>query len=87
MVKHFEHIINRLIKLYLSPIKYARHIGVKVGYNTLIADKGHWPSEAYLISIGNNCAITEGVKIHTHGGGGDYYGPLFPILIPSAKCR
>lgn len=86
MVKHFEHIINRLIKLYLSPIKYARHIGVKVGYNTLIADKGHWPSEAYLISIGNNCAITEGVKIHTHGGG-DYYGPLFPILIPSAKCR
>lgn len=69
MIQRIKHIINRLIKLYLSPIKYARHIGVKVGNNTLIADKGHWPSEAYFISIGDNCAITEGVKIHTHGGG------------------
>lgn len=69
MVKHFEHIINRLIKMYLSPIKYARHIGVKVGNNTLIADKRHWPSEAYLVSVGSNSQITEGVKIHTHGGG------------------
>lgn len=69
MIQRIELFINQLIKLFLSPIKYARHLGVKVGNNTLIADKRHWPSEAYLISIGNNCAITEGVTIYTHGGG------------------
>ena len=69
MIQRIKYIINLLIKLFLSPIKYARHIGVKVGNNTLIADKRHWPSDAYLISIGNNCAITKGVTIYTHGGG------------------
>lgn len=68
MCKRIEYLSNQLIKLFLSPIKYARHLGVKVGNNTLIADKRHWPSEAYLISIGDNCAITEGVTIYTHGG-------------------
>lgn len=33
-----------------------------------IADKDHWPSEPYLITIGSNCALTKGVKIFTHGG-------------------
>lgn len=69
MSKRIKYIVNQLIKHYLSPVKYARHLGVKVGNNTLIADKRHWSSEAYLISIGSNCQITEGVKIHTHGGG------------------
>ena len=27
-----------------------------------------WPSEPYLITIGNNVQITRGVAIHTHGG-------------------
>ena len=72
MSKRIKYIVNQLIKHYLSPVKYARHLGVKVGNNTLIADKRHWSSEAYLISIGSNCQITEGVKIHTHGGGGVY---------------
>ena len=45
-------------------------MGVKIGNNCLIADKRHWPAEAFLISIGNDCAITEGVKLYTHGGGG-----------------
>ena len=53
----------------MSPIQYARHHGVTIGGNTFIADKRHWPGEAYLITIGNDCAITEGVKFHTHGGG------------------
>lgn len=61
-------IIERLRKEFMSPIRYARYVGVKVGNNTLIADKHHWPNEAYLVSVGDNCQITEGVKIFTHGG-------------------
>lgn len=63
-----KNVLQKIIRLYLSPIKYARYVGVKVGNNTLIADKHHWPNEAYLVSVGDNCQITEGVKIFTHGG-------------------
>lgn len=51
-----------------SPLKYARHIGVNIGKNNLIR-KNHWSSEPYLITVGENCQITHGVLIHTHGGG------------------
>lgn len=33
-----------------------------------ISGRDHWSSEPYLITIGNHCAITVGVKILTHGG-------------------
>jgi len=56
-------------KLYYSPSGYAKHIGVKIGVNNFLASKGGWGTEPYLISIGNNCQITTGVKFFTHGGG------------------
>lgn len=68
-------------KYFRSPIAYARHIGVKIGSNVLIATRD-WPSEPYLIEIGNNCQITSGVKFHTHGGGNVVrrYHPNFDIF-------
>lgn len=47
--------------------KYARHIGVTIGDNCLIATR-RWSSEPYLITIGNHVQVTEGVWFHTHGG-------------------
>lgn len=52
-----------------SPEKYARLIGVKIGENCLIYRSIEWPSEPYLIFIGDNVQLTRGVAIHTHGGG------------------
>lgn len=52
----------------MSNEQYAKFIGVKIGGGNFIADKDHWPSEAYLITVGSNCMITAGVKIFTHGG-------------------
>lgn len=53
----------------ISPIKYARKIGVHVGSNCLIYRSVEWPTEPYLVTIGNNVQLTRGVAIHTHGGG------------------
>lgn len=50
-----------------SPESYARHLGVNIGENCLI-DTRRWPSEPYLITIGNNVQITDRVAFHTHGG-------------------
>ncbi len=49
-------------------VKYARYIGVTVGENTYINPSVKFPSETYLVSIGNNVALTTGVCIYTHGG-------------------
>ena len=61
-------IISSLYWRYIkSPEAYARHLGVKIGKDCFI-DTRHWGNEPYLISIGNNVAVTDGVRIHTHGG-------------------
>lgn len=62
-------IIENLKKEIMSPIQYARYIGVTIGQNCHISDKRHWSSEPYLVTIGDDCDITEGVVFHTHGGG------------------
>lgn len=67
-MKKIYHLIRRLYWRYLkSPESYARHIGVTIGSNCLINTR-NWSSEPYLIKIGNNVQITDGVYIHTHGG-------------------
>lgn len=63
----FKRTQNYLAKLFLSPTKYARYIGVNIGENNLIK-KSHWSSEPYLITVGSNCQLTS-CKIYTHGGG------------------
>ena len=64
-----SNILRKIIKKILSPEKYAKSIGVNLGKNNFIPDKDCWSSEPYLITIGNNCQITSGVRIFTHGGG------------------
>ena len=53
-------------RIFSSPTKYARYLGVTIGSNNLIG-KHHWSSEPYLITIGNYCQLTN-CKIFTHGG-------------------
>lgn len=67
-MKIISNIIKRIVKFFMSPEKYAKFIGVNIGTNNFIPDKDCWSSEPYLITIGNNCAITNGVRIFTHGG-------------------
>lgn len=64
-----KRILAFLKKYSKSPLEYARTIGVTVGHGTRISDYSHWPSEPYLIFIGDNCAVTNEVKFYTHGGG------------------
>lgn len=64
-------LIKRLINFYYKHIKspkdYAKYRGISFGENCFIATT-NWPSEPYLIKIGNNATITAGVYFHTHGG-------------------
>ena len=65
--------INKLIrKLYqhFCPIvQQAKKAGVLIGENNEIQSRFWERAEPYLITIGDNCQITVGVKMFTHGGG------------------
>lgn len=64
----------------IHPYDYAKKIGVNIGDDCFVPDKGCWSSEPYLITVGNHCQITSGVRIFTHGGG-KLPENLFPILM------
>lgn len=61
-------IIRTIIDRIKHPQAYARSLGVKIGKNCLI-DTRNWPSEGYLVTVGNNVQITRCVSIYCHGGG------------------
>lgn len=47
--------------------KQARHQGVKIGKHCLINTR-HWPSEGYLVEIGDYVRIAKDTRFFTHGG-------------------
>lgn len=68
MKKLFDRILFVYWHFFTTPVRYAQHLGVKIGKNCLIATR-NWSTEPYLVTIGNNVQITNNVSIHTHGGG------------------
>jgi Acetyltransferase (isoleucine patch superfamily) len=69
LINRFINFFSKLYWKYIaSPIKYGRHIGVKIGNDCLISTR-YWSSEPYLIEIGNHVQVTDKVSFHTHGGG------------------
>jgi acetyltransferase-like isoleucine patch superfamily enzyme len=54
---------------YSKASLYAQYYGVNFGSNVRITGKADFGSEPYLISIGNDVTITEGVTFHNHDGG------------------
>lgn len=66
---------------FVSPIKYARHIGVTIGEDCFISTR-EWGGEPYLISIGNHVQITRMASVHTHGGGNSVrmLNPTFDVF-------
>lgn len=66
MIKKIIHFFSRIC---FSLEKQARHAGVHLGKDNFIASR-FWSSEPFLISVGDHCQITNGVRFFTHGGAG-----------------
>lgn len=60
-------LINYLYQMTWSNEKYAKKLGVKIGKDCFISTRG-FPSESYLIEIGDGCRVASKVKFFTHGG-------------------
>lgn len=63
-----------------SPVQYARRIGVSFGEGLHIYGDVKWGTEPWIISLGNNCHITDGVRFLTHDGGVLLFRDIAPDL-------
>ena len=62
-----KRLIQKLQRIFTSPIKFAKLLGVKFGKNCYVSTKG-FPSEGYLVEIGDCVRIAHNVTFFTHGG-------------------
>lgn len=70
MLKKIYRIFYRQIVWRINPVRYARKIGVNFKEGEIhIYGKVWWSTEPWIITIGSNVHITDGVKFITHDGG------------------
>ncbi len=67
MLSKIKTLLDIAAKLLMSGEKYAQHKGVKLGSHCRILTS-NFGSEPFLITIGDHCTITSGVRILTHDG-------------------
>lgn len=72
--------LRRLILAKINPMKYADLVGVNHGKNLHLYGSPGWGSEPWLITLGDNVYITNGVKFITHDGGTLVFRHLIPDL-------
>lgn len=79
-VKSLYRLLRNKYLMSVSPLKFAKRIGVNLGDNCHIYGKVAWGSEPWIITLGNDVHITDGVKFITHDGGTLLYRDLVPDL-------
>lgn len=73
--------LYKLIYSKLKPIKYMEKVGVNFPRGEVkLYGKVAWGSEPWIITLGSNVHITDGVKFITHDGGTLLYRHLVPDL-------
>lgn len=69
MIRRIYRYLFKCVLQKISPIAYAKKIGVNLGSNVKIYGLVSFSTEPWLITIGDGCHITDGVKFETHDGG------------------
>lgn len=75
IAKPFIEIFRRV-----SPIKYAKWVGVNIGKNPHFYGTTSWGTEPWLITLGDNVHITGGCKFINHDGGALIFRDKVPDL-------
>ncbi len=62
--KAYKYVVGKL-----DPVRYAKKIGVNFMGEVKIYGSVSYSTEPWLITVGKDCHITDGVKFETHDGG------------------
>lgn len=80
-IRRIIRLIKRKIYMMFKPITYLKKIGINFTVGELhIYGKVEWGSEPWIITLGKNVHITDGVKFITHDGGTLLYRNQIPDL-------
>lgn len=72
---------HRMYKTIFGPVRYAKKIGVNMPPGGIhIYGKVSWGSEPWIITVGDDVHITDGVKFITHDGGTLLFRKIVPDL-------
>ena len=66
MIRKIYRKLFQIIVGKLFPVKYAKKIGVNFLGGVKIYGTVRWSTEPWLITIGDGCHITDGVRFETH---------------------
>ena len=69
IIKKIYRTLYRVIMVKLNHVKYAEKIGVNIQGRLHLYGNIGWGTEPWLITLGDNVHITDGVKFETHDGG------------------
>lgn len=69
-LKKYYRFLYKAVVGRINPLKYAKKIGVNIqGREVHLYGYISWGTEPWIIALGNNVHITDGVKFITHDGG------------------
>jgi acetyltransferase-like isoleucine patch superfamily enzyme len=80
MIRKIYRKLFQIIVGKLFPVKYAKKIGVNLLSGVKIYGTVRWSTEPWLITIGDGCHITDGVRFETHDGGTLLFRNIIPDL-------
>ncbi len=91
MINRFSIISKIYLKIMakLSPIKYAKKIGVHMGDDVHIYGDAYkmFGTEPWAITLGNHVHLTDGVRFVNHDGGTLIYRHMIPDLEITKKIK
>ena len=82
MIKRILSYVNRELHMKRDPVGFARSVGVRMGENChfYAMSVDMFGSEPFLITLGSNVHITNGVKFIPHDGGTLLFRKQYPDL-------
>ncbi len=80
MLRKLYRVFYRKIAGNLDPLKYARKIGVNMNGKVFLTGGVLWGTEPWIITLGDNVHISDGVRFLTHDGGARLFRNRVPDL-------
>ena len=80
IVKSIYRLLYKKIVGNMNPIRYARKIGVNMNGKVYLTGGVIWGTEPWIITLGDNVHISDGVRFLTHDGGARLFRNQVPDL-------
>ncbi len=79
-LRKWYRILYKKIVENINPLRYAKKVGVNMGGKLYLTGRVIWGSEPWIITVGDNVHLSDGVRFLTHDGGARLFREKIPDL-------